>query len=162
MPTHHPRQRTPTSLEHLWFLDTLVTVHVAHRDGGFSVLESWAPHGDGPPLHVHRHEDEAFHVIDGELRLRVGDQNLTLGPGETALAPRGVPHTYRVRSPNGARWLIITRGGFERFVRTLSRPAERPQQLPAPAGPPTPERMAALARVAEAHGIDLIGPRLDA
>jgi len=162
MPTHKPSQHAPTTLEHLWFLDTLVTVHVAQRDGSFSVLESHAPHGDGPPLHIHRHEDEAFHVIDGELRLRVGEQDLTLSAGETALAPRGVAHTYRVTSPHGARWLIITRGAFERFVRALSRPAEHPQQLPAPAGPPTPDGIAALTRVAEAHGIDLIGPPLDA
>src|SRR3954452_6255820 len=79
--------------EFLWFLDTLVTVRVAQQghDDGFSILESLAPRGDGPPLHVHHDEDEAFHVLDGELRLRVGDEQLTLGAGETALAPRGVP-----------------------------------------------------------------------
>ena len=149
--------------EYLWFLDTLVTVHVAqqgHGDG-FSVLESLAPHGDGPPLHVHHHEDEAFHVLDGELLLRVGDQQLTLGAGETVLAPRGIPHTYLVTSPHGARWLIITRGDFERFVRAVSRPAQR-RQAPAAAGPPTPEQAAAFARIAQEHGIELIGPPLDA
>src|SRR5690348_5753318 len=111
--------------ESLWFLDTLVMVRVAqeaHADG-FSILESLAPRGDGPPLHVHHHEDEAFHVLEGELRLRVGDEQLTLSAGETALAPRGVPHTYLVTSDQGARWLNVTRGGFERFVRAVSRPA---------------------------------------
>ena len=149
--------------EYLWFLDTLVTVRVAQQghEDGFSILESLAPHGDGPPLHVHHDEDEAFHVLDGELRLRVGDQQLTLGAGETALAPRGVPHTYLVTSDQGARWLIITRGGFERFVRAVSRPAER-RQVPAPAGPPTADQAAAFARVAQEHGIELIGPPLDA
>ena len=152
-----------TSTQQLWFLDTLVTVHVAHDEGedGISVLESLAPHGDSPPLHVHHTEDEIFHVLEGELRLRAGDADVTIAAGETLLAPKGVPHTYRVESPEGARWLVITRhGDFERFVRSLSRPAERPE-LPAAQGPPTPEQAEALGAAAQVHAIELVGPPLD-
>jgi len=150
--------------EQLWFLDTLVTVRVSHEDGedGMSVLESLAPCGDSPPLHVHRTEDELFHVTHGELWLRVADQDLRVGPGEAILAPKGIPHTYRVESPEGVRWLVITtRGDFERFVRSLSRPAET-SALPTPAGPPTPEQAEALAAGARAHHIELIGAPLSA
>jgi hypothetical protein len=67
---------------------------------------------------------------------------------------------YRVESPEGARWLVITtRGDFERFVRQFSRPAARPE-LPDPQGPPTPERVDALAAAARQHGIELVGPPL--
>jgi quercetin dioxygenase-like cupin family protein len=150
--------------EQLWFLDTLVTVHVPHDQGtdGISVLESLAPHGDSPPLHVHQTEDEIFHMLEGELRLRAGDADVRIGPGETLLAPKGVPHTYRVDSPDGARYLVITRrGDFERFVRSFSRPAERPE-LRAPNGPRTHEQAKALATAARKHSIDLIGPPLGA
>ena len=119
-----------TSTEQLWFLNTLHTVRVRHDESedGISVMESLARHGDSPPLHVHQTEDETFHVLEGELRLRAGDAEVTIGAGETLLAPKGVPHTYRVESREGARWLVITgRGDFERFVRALSRPAERPE-----------------------------------
>jgi hypothetical protein len=86
---------------------------------------------------------------------------VTIAAGETLLAPKGVAHTYRVESPAGARWLVITRRGhFERFVRALSRPAERPE-LPTPQGPPTPEQADALAAAAREHGIELVGPPLD-
>jgi quercetin dioxygenase-like cupin family protein len=155
---------TATTPEQLWFLDTLVTVHVPHDQGidGISVLESLAPHGDSPPLHLHQTEDEIFHMLEGELRLRAGDADVRIGPGETLLAPKGVPHTYRVESPDGARYLVITRrGDFERFVRSFSRPAERPE-LPAPNGPPTHEQAEALATAARKHSIDLIGPPLGA
>ena len=27
-------------------------------------MESLAPHGDSPPLHVHQTEDEIFHVLE--------------------------------------------------------------------------------------------------
>jgi quercetin dioxygenase-like cupin family protein len=148
---------TPT--EQLWFLDTLATVRVGGRDG-ISVLERLAPQGESPPLHVHQREDEVFHVLDGELRLRAGDEEVRVAAGETALAPLGVPHTYRVESPAGARWLLITsRGDFERFMRAVSRPAER-SELPVPAGPPTPEQIDALAAAAREHAIDFVGPPL--
>jgi quercetin dioxygenase-like cupin family protein len=151
------------STEQLWFLNTLVTVRVRHDNGedGISMLESLAPHGDSPPLHVHRTEDESFHVLEGELRVRAGDVDMPVAAGETILAPKGVPHTYRVESSGGARWLVITRrGDFERFVHAVSRRAERPE-LPSPQGPPTPEQADALAAAARAHGIEFVGPPLD-
>ena len=147
----------------LWFLNTLHTVHVRHDEGedGISVMETLARHGDSPPLHVHRTEDEIFHVLEGELRVRAGDLDVKVGAGETLLAPKRVPHTYRVESREGARWLVTTtRGDFESFVRALSRPAERPE-LPADQGPPTPEQADALAAAAREHGIELVGPPLD-
>jgi quercetin dioxygenase-like cupin family protein len=150
--------------DQLWFLNTLVTVRVRHDEGedGISVLESFAPHGDSPPLHIHRTEDETFHVLEGELRLRARDADVRLAAGEAILTPKGVPHTYRVESPEGARWLVITtRGDFERFVRALGRPAERPE-LPAAQAPPTPEQVDALAAAARQHGIDMVGPPLHA
>ena len=44
-----------TSTEQLWFLNTLHTIRVSHDEGedGIAVMESLAPHGDSPPLHVH-------------------------------------------------------------------------------------------------------------
>ncbi len=152
-----------TSKQQLWFLNALVTVRVRHDEGadGISVLESLAPHGESPPLHVHQTEDEIFHVLEGELRVRAGDTEVRIGAGETILGPKGVPHTYRVESREGARWLVITeRGDFERFVRAQSRPAEQPE-LPTPQGPPTPEQADALAATAREHGIELVGPPLD-
>src|SRR5215208_1599853 len=106
-----------TNPERLWFLNTLRTVRASHEEGsdGISVLESLAPHGDSPPLHVHQTEDEIFHVLEGELRVVAGGADVRIGAGETILGPKGVPHTYRVESPEGARWLLITsRGEFER------------------------------------------------
>jgi quercetin dioxygenase-like cupin family protein len=59
-----------TSTEQLWFLNTLHTVRVRHDEGedGISVLESLAPHGASPPLHVHETDDEIFHVLEGFVR----------------------------------------------------------------------------------------------
>ncbi len=146
----------------LWFQDSLVTIRVSASDGrdGMSVLEHRVPYGFSPPLHLHRTEDEVFHVLKGEFRVRVKDQEHRLGAGDVLLAPKGVPHTYRVESVQGGCCLAITgRGDFERFVRAVSRPAERPE-LPPPAGPPSPDAVQALRAAAAKHGIELVGPPL--
>lgn len=149
-------------LEHLWFLNTHVTVRIRHTDGGdgISLLEHHAPHGDSPPLHVHDNEDEVFHILEGELRFRIGGEEVRAAAGDSLLAPKRVPHSYRVESAGGARWLTIMSGGdFERFVRAFSRPAER-SGLPDPSGPPTPEQAEAMAHACRQHGIELVGPPL--
>jgi quercetin dioxygenase-like cupin family protein len=145
-----------------WFLDTLVTFPVSHDDGGdgISVIESLARRGDSPPYHVHHTEDECFRLLEGELVLLIDGETRRVLPGETHLAPKGVPHTYRVMSKR-ARWLVVTTNGdFERFVREASRPADR-DELPPASGPPTPEQQTMLAEVAIRHGIELVGPPLE-
>jgi quercetin dioxygenase-like cupin family protein len=153
---------TTVMTERRWFLDTLVVVRVSHDTGedGISIIESVAPYGDSPPLHVHRTEDELFHLLEGTMRWQVGDDEFVTEAGAVFLAPKGIPHTYRVESVEGARWLVTTtRGDFEAMVRAASRPAER-DALPEPNGPPTPDQQAALAAVCEANGIGLVGPPL--
>ena len=147
---------------HLWFLSGRVAIRVSCEDGTdkISVLEHAAPHGESPPLHIHRNQDEVFHILEGDLRFVVGGNEVRARAGQTLITPKGTPHTYRVESPYGARWLIVTVGeDFERFVRALGRPAER-DGLPDPSGPPTPDEMQALASVALQHGIELVGPPL--
>lgn len=69
-----------------------------------------------------------FHVLEGQLRFRIDGHDQIAGPGETIIAPKGLPHTYRAESPEGARTLTITRGSdFETMLRQTSRPAEQPE-----------------------------------
>ena len=42
--------------------------------------------------HHHEHEDELFLVIKGTLVIKLRDRDLTIGPGEFAIIPRGVEH----------------------------------------------------------------------
>ena len=152
----------PAAADQLWFLDAFVTVRVPTSTGqdGLSVLEHWMPHGSSAPWHRHRTEDELFHILEGEYRLKIQDQEQRVGPGSIVLAPKGIPHTYRVESPQGGRCLTISgRGDFERFVRSVSHPAAR-RELPPPAGPPSAEAIAKLTAAAAKHGIEILGPPL--
>ena len=126
-----------------------------------SIVEHWMPYGSSPPLHIHRTEDEIFHILEGDYRLKLQDKELRAGPGEVLIAPKGMPHTYRVESREGGRFLTVTaHGDFERFVRSMGRPAQRPE-LPEPAGAPSPEAIHSLTVAASKHGIEIIGPPLD-
>ena len=42
--------------------------------------------------HHHEHEDELFLVIKGRLLIRLRNEEITLGPGEFVVIPRGVDH----------------------------------------------------------------------
>jgi quercetin dioxygenase-like cupin family protein len=138
----------------LRFLENLATIHLASDEtaSGFSIVEMSGAQGNQPPLHSHRADDEGFYVLDGKLRVWVGEQRLELEQGDYALAPHGVPHTYRVES-DCARWLATSTDGFDRFVSAVGIPAEN-GSLPDPVVP-DPERLAA---IAAAHRIDLLGP----
>ena len=146
----------------LWFLNTLITIRVSQTGGkdGISILEHRAPHGDSPPLHIHRTEDEAFHILEGDFRFKIAEKEFRASAGDVLLTQKGVPHTYRVESPQGGRFMTVTvRGDFERFVRALGRPAESPT-LPHPAGAPSPEAVQALTVAAAQYGIEIVGPPL--
>jgi len=140
----------------LWFIDNLVHVHVDGdtSGGSFALLEMCGRRGDMPPLHVHERDDETFYVIDGELSLFVRGQQLILGAGQAALAPRAVPHAYRVESEE-ARWLLVTTpAGFESFVREVAEPAPADELPPAE----RPQDPAVLAQAAAKVGIEILGP----
>lgn len=101
------------SMRRIWFLNTLVQVHVAASDGsdGLSVLEHRAPFADSPPLHVHDTEDEIFHILEGDFRVQVANDVGRYGAGTVVLGPKGVPHTYRVESSAGGRFVTVTAMG---------------------------------------------------
>src|SRR5256885_11888367 len=71
----------------------------------FSVHE-WR--GSGPAtLHVHHADDEAWHVLEGELTFRYADRTEIAGPGTTVFVPAGVAHTY-VAGPNAPYLIVLT------------------------------------------------------
>lgn len=47
------------------------------------------------PEHYHKWEDQTFHVLEGTLEARIGDETVTIGPGATVHCPRGVSHYMR-------------------------------------------------------------------
>ncbi|BCW90046.1 hypothetical protein sos41_32140 [Alphaproteobacteria bacterium SO-S41] len=155
------QNQSPAALG-LSFLNTRVVFHrSALEDSEVSVHEHFMPFGEAPPLHLHHDEDEVFHVIDGVYRVRVGDKEVIARAGDTLVAPKGVPHNFRVESEGGGHCLVITNGaGFEAFVRELSGVAVR-EALPVPVAPTDAQQQAMVAAGAR-HGIEIVGPPMAA
>ena len=143
----------------LWFLNSHVTP--ADAPAGMAIAELFMPYGDAPPLHVHHNEEEVFHLKSGVIRFKVGGEEFVARAGDTLVAPRGVPHQFRVESPQGARCLVITTStDFDAVVRELGRPAS---DLGLPEWKDvTPPDAARLAAVCARHGLEIVGPPMAA
>lgn len=99
-------------------------------------------------------EDEAFWILEGQLTMRCGKQELSLGAGSFVLLPRDVPHTFLVEGDTPARILtLLTPGGSEAFFAVAGRTAES-ADLPAAA----PPDIAALSAAAQQFEIEILGP----
>ena len=115
--------------------------------GALTAFENVIAPGDGPPLHVHAKEDEAWYVIDGELRFQLGDDRAAAHAGSFVFVPRGVPHCFVNAGSEPARILVLfTPAGMERF---FDRFAELEAFDPA-----------AFREIGEGVGMDVVGPPL--
>jgi mannose-6-phosphate isomerase-like protein (cupin superfamily) len=129
------------------FLDSRARVLAAGEDTDerFGLVEmSSVPAGSMPPLHVHHEHDEGFFILEGTVTLFMPGASVELGIGDFSIAPRAVPHTYRVGDTD-ARWLCTSSpAGFERFVAGVAALATQ-----------DPESVTA---VAAANDIEILGP----
>ena len=142
-----------------WFLDTLVVEHRCAPEMNTVVLEMTLPVGAAPPLHVHDNLDDTWYILEGQMVVRCGDEELVVGAGNWVSMPRGVPHTFLVVGEREARILLVhDNASFRDLIRELGIPTGT--QI-VPAQPIFPS-MEELARVARAHDLRPIGPSLSA
>ena len=140
------------------FMGVPMTVHLsgAQTGGEFSLIEAAMPPGGDGGLHVHTREDEALHLLAGELYVTIGEENFVLKAGESYFGPRNIPH--RLRNPGNvtARAMLInTPGTFDEFVRQAGVPID---EAIAPSGPPTPEQVQHILALAERFGVKVLEP----
>jgi quercetin dioxygenase-like cupin family protein len=139
----------------IWMLNSLIAERAISEDtgGAYAVLETWVTPDANPPPHVHANEDEAFLVLEGSLDVTVGNQTTSLGVGDFAFGPRGVPHTYAVTSGIARLLVISSPGGGERFFRAVGTPAQE-MVIPQPQEPD----VATVVDIAARHGITILLP----
>jgi mannose-6-phosphate isomerase-like protein (cupin superfamily) len=83
-------------------------------DGSKLVLVEWTIPGGSPddpiwmaPLHVHDDDDEAWYVLEGRLRVRVGADDHDVPAGGAVIGPHGSPHTFCNPDPDPARYILV-------------------------------------------------------
>jgi len=83
--------------------------------------------GSGPAtLHVHYSDDEAWHVLEGELTFRYADRTETVSAGRTVFVPAGIAHTYTAGSD--ARYLIVLTPRLSALIAALQEDSHRSRQ----------------------------------
>ena len=59
------------------------------------------------PRHIHTNTEEAMLVLEGQLDVVLGGQRITVGSGDTILAPAGTTHGFVNRYGESARILFV-------------------------------------------------------
>ncbi|HWZ99857.1 MAG TPA: cupin domain-containing protein [Candidatus Dormibacteraeota bacterium] len=81
------------------------------------------------PWHVHHKDDEAWYVLEGQLRVRVGPNEVAVGAGASVFVPRGTAHTYWNPGPGPTRYLLVMSSNIFGLIQDIhamkdrSRPA---------------------------------------
>ena len=127
--------------EGVWFADSLLRYKVTGDEthGQLALAEVRAPRGSGSPVHTHRHEDEAWYILEGELTFWLGEESRRATTGDFIFGPRGLRHRFLVDSGVARFLILVTPAGFEDFTRACGWPATV-ETLPPPDLSPTQRR----------------------
>lgn len=101
--------------------------------------------GVGIPPHIHTKEDEIFRVIEGQIEIMVDGKTTVLKAGDTAFAPKNIPHAWTVVGTEKAKMITSAfPAGIEIMFRELAD---------LPPGPPDFEKVA---EICGNHGISFL------
>jgi quercetin dioxygenase-like cupin family protein len=114
--------------------------------GSYSLIEELCSLHSGPPPHTHQ-QDEVLYIVEGEITLIVGSEQLTAKAGTLAYIPAQCVHSFRVDADKTRLLNFHFPGGFERVLAATGVPAA--QRTPPIAdfkyaNTSTPEQMKAL------------------
>jgi quercetin dioxygenase-like cupin family protein len=118
-------------------------------DGSLTAFENIIAPKDGPPLHTHANEDEAWYVLEGELRFKLGGQMRQAPARSFVFVPRGTAHCFQNIGSEPARILVLfTPAGMEVFFDRFAALTE---------GESIPD---AFRRIGAEVGMNVVGPPL--
>lgn len=128
---------------------TVIKARTEQTAGSFALLENIVPPLQGPPLHVHRREDEMWYIVEGDFRFRADDELLVAPAGSFVFVPRGTRHAFQnVGTTPGRVLVMFTPSGMERFF-------EEHAELP-----PGPVDPADYREIARRNWMEVAGPPL--
>lgn len=108
-----------------------------------------APPENGPPVHIHRNEDELLIVIEGRFSFLTEGRWSEAGPGTTVFLPRGQAHAFRnVGGTIGKLYVIVNSPHLQTFFERCEDPFYQP-------GGPDMVRISA---IGADHGIEFVAP----
>jgi quercetin dioxygenase-like cupin family protein len=121
-------------------------------NGQLLIYDTFRQEKGGPALHFHHSQDEWFYVMKGEFKVQVGDDTFHLKPGDSAFAPRKVPHAFAKISDGDGQVMVLFQpaGSMEDFFKQMSK-----------LGPSIPkDQEEKLKKLWSDHGMEIVGPPL--
>ena len=98
-------------------------------DKQWSLMEVTLPEKSGPPPH-HHPWDEAYYVVEGEVRFSLEGQEKLVKAGDFIYAPGGKLHGFQGASAKPARMIIFDAPAHaESFFRDVDREVKGPADL---------------------------------
>lgn len=143
----------------IWYLGNLFGILAGAEEAGgrFALMDTLSRKGAEPPRHIHREEDEAWYVLEGEISFYIGDETHRATPGSFVFAPRGIPHSFVFETDVIRMLILLAPGGPEEHFRDprFSEPAQALTLRPPAEGPPD---VAALVADMKRYGVEVAGP----
>lgn len=122
-------------------------------DGDLLIYDTIRYSKGGPALHLHTSQDEWFYVIKGDFKVKVGEDTFNITAGDSAFAPRNIPHAFAKISEDEAQMLVLFQpaGSMEDFFLQMSKLGKEI--------PKNQEQV--LQDLWETHGMKILGPPLE-
>lgn len=119
----------------------------ADTQGRLFLMEQTMLARGGPPRHVHLDQEEWFYSVEGKFVVEIGEERLTLNPGDSVIAPRRIPHVWAYVGSGPGRLLIAftPAGTIEAFFDEIAKTDAMPSQDP---------------DLWRAHAMEVVGPPL--
>jgi mannose-6-phosphate isomerase-like protein (cupin superfamily) len=74
---------------------------------------------------LHHNDDETWYVLEGVLRIRVGNSEVEARVGSAVLVPRGTPHTYWNPGPGLTRYLLVMTPNIYALIQEIHAMTDR-------------------------------------
>jgi quercetin dioxygenase-like cupin family protein len=124
----------PGEGEAYWVVGDLYTILASGEDtgGAYALIHAEVPPGGGPPPHVHRRDDEAFYILEGELAVQVDGKAIAASAGMWVSLPKGTRHMFRNNGKATAKMLIVVNpSGLEKYFAEVGQEAKDRSSAPA-------------------------------
>jgi quercetin dioxygenase-like cupin family protein len=113
------------------------------------------------PEHIHHRNHEAYYILDGTYRFKVGDEVAEASSGTFVFIPQGTPHAWvNTGTERGRVALIFTPGGLRGLLTDIAPLVPDLMIATTDTSMVNPDVMAQAAAVFEQYGYELVGPPL--
>jgi quercetin dioxygenase-like cupin family protein len=135
-----------------------IVIGTEQTNGTYALIDMLIPPQGGPPPHSHANFQEAFYIIDGEIKVITKEKTYTAAKGSYVNIPfNGPVHKFTNKTDKTAHILCLTTpAGMEKMFEEIGKPIAANTFLPPPQM--TPKEQKQFQSIAEKYGQKLYPP----